>query len=163
MLALDVVNPAVIDVSLDDIGGLEHIKSTLVRCAAAWSLHDQSVTFRGLRLFVMLPAMTMLVPAQYNAVIAPLQQPQLFATSLLRQAKGVHDQHDRQTCCATCARICISQLEGCAAGVLLYGPPGTGKTMLAKVGTAPGTLQRSALQCKLAAALPLALQHAAPG
>jgi len=37
-------------------------------------------------------------------VIAPLQQPHLFSTSLLRQAKGV----------------------------LLYGPPGTGKTMLAK-------------------------------
>ena len=44
--------------------------------------------------------------AQYNAVIAPLQQPHLFSTSLCRQAKGV----------------------------LLYGPPGTGKTMLAKVG-----------------------------
>ena len=58
---------------------------------------NQSVTFRGPRLFVMLPAMTVLVPPQYNAVIAPLQQPQLFATSLLRQAKGVHDQQDCQS------------------------------------------------------------------
>ena len=35
VLALDVVNPAGIDVSLDDIGGLEGIKSTLVSCAAS--------------------------------------------------------------------------------------------------------------------------------
>ena len=46
MLALDVVNPAVINVSLDDIGGLEHIKSTLVRCAAAWSLQARAVLVR---------------------------------------------------------------------------------------------------------------------
>ena len=35
VLAQDVVNPAVIDVSLDDIGGLDNIKSTLVRARAA--------------------------------------------------------------------------------------------------------------------------------
>ena len=46
MLALDVVNPAVIDVSLEDIGGLEHIKSTLVRCAAAWALHTRATLIR---------------------------------------------------------------------------------------------------------------------
>jgi len=42
--------------------------------------------------------------ALYTKVIAPLERPSLFSSSLLRQAKGV----------------------------LLYGPPGTGKTMLAK-------------------------------
>lgn len=42
--------------------------------------------------------------ALHNKVIAPLREPGLFQSSLLRQAKGV----------------------------LLYGPPGTGKTMLAK-------------------------------
>ena len=42
--------------------------------------------------------------ALHNKVIAPLREPMLFQSSLLRQAKGV----------------------------LLYGPPGTGKTMLAK-------------------------------
>ena len=46
MLALDVVNPAGIDVSLDDIGGLEGIKSTLVSCAASLSacMHLHLVT-----------------------------------------------------------------------------------------------------------------------
>jgi len=42
--------------------------------------------------------------ALHNKVIAPLREPALFRSSLLRQARGV----------------------------LLYGPPGTGKTMLAK-------------------------------
>ena len=42
--------------------------------------------------------------ALHNKVIAPLREPGLFKSSLLRQARGV----------------------------LLYGPPGTGKTMLAK-------------------------------
>lgn len=92
----------------------------------------------------MLPAMTVLVSAQYNAVIAPLQQPQLFATSLLRQAKGVHDQHGYLRMLCDLRSNMHMQLKGCAAGVLLYGPPGTGKTMLAKVRIAPGTLQRPA-------------------
>ena len=78
----------------------------------------------------------MLVPAQYNAVIAPLQQPQLFATSLLRQAKGVTrpawlSKHAMRPALKSPTAI---QSQRCAAGVLLYGPPGTGKTMLAKVG-----------------------------
>lgn len=90
------VNPAGIDVSLDDIGGLEGIKSTLVSCAASLSA--------CMHLHLVIDVLS--TWAQYNAVIAPLQQPHLFSTSLCRQAKGV----------------------------LLYGPPGTGKTMLAKVG-----------------------------
>lgn len=44
------------------------------------------------------------IEAMRNQVIAPLQRPDLFRASLLRQAKGM----------------------------LLYGPPGTGKTLLAK-------------------------------
>lgn len=69
VVALDVVNADAIDVSLDDVGGLQGVKDAL-----------------------------------HAKVIAPLREPALFSTSLLRQARGV----------------------------LLYGPPGTGKTMLAK-------------------------------
>ena len=109
--------------------------------------------------------MTGLVPAQYNAVIAPLQQPQLFATSLLRQAKGVTRPHGCQSMpCPTCAQVCSTQPERCIAGVLLYGPPGTGKTMLAKVRSVPGrpepTCSSSQACCYLTAAL-CSMQHPA--
>ena len=50
--------------------------------------------------------------AQERQVLLPLKRPELFNSSLLRQAKGV----------------------------LLYGPPGTGKTMLAKVSPSDETL-----------------------
>jgi ATPase family AAA domain-containing protein 1 len=63
--------------------------------------------------------------ALYSKVIAPLERPGLFSSSLLRQAKGV----------------------------LLYGPPGTGKTMLAKAlaaeaGAAFINVRASTLQSK---------------
>jgi ATPase family AAA domain-containing protein 1 len=89
-IALDVINPAALDVRLGDIGGLAAGKDAL-----------------------------------YSKVIAPLERPGLFSSSLLRQAKGV----------------------------LLYGPPGTGKTMLAKAlaaeaGAAFINVRASTLQSK---------------
>ena len=50
-----------------------------------------------------------MLAVQRNRIIAPLEQPNLFQSRLLRLPRGV----------------------------LLYGPPGTGKTMLAKVLSAP--------------------------
>ena len=90
VVALDVINPADLDVRLGDIGGLAAVKDAL-----------------------------------YSKVIAPLERPGLFSSSLLRQAKGV----------------------------LLYGPPGTGKTMLAKAlaaeaGAAFINIRASTLQSK---------------
>ena len=90
VIALDVINPAALDVRLADVGGLTAVKDAL-----------------------------------YSKVIAPLERPALFSSSLLRQAKGV----------------------------LLYGPPGTGKTMLAKAlaaeaGAAFLNIRASTLQSK---------------
>jgi SpoVK/Ycf46/Vps4 family AAA+-type ATPase len=69
VVAQAVINPAAIDVTLGDVGGLDHIIQDVTR-----------------------------------NVITPMRHPELFASNLLRQKRGV----------------------------LLYGPPGTGKTMLAK-------------------------------
>jgi hypothetical protein len=109
LLASSVLNPHHIDVSLDDIGGLESVKRDMVRGAGAeggrkgrapacswpcWPLPAASPC----------PDPPATVPLQRLRVLRPLKEHDAVSTLLWRPVKGV----------------------------LLYGPPGTGKTMLAK-------------------------------
>lgn len=125
-IALCVVNPAHIDTTLADIGGLDDIAESLVRgrctpqaISDAVLLHFAGPRYRltpssGQRAIGMLLPCSHVDPPlrwQMNRVLAPLTQPQLFQSSLLRLPRGV----------------------------LLYGPPGTGKTMLAKASPNPAT------------------------
>eukprot|EP00877_Chromochloris_zofingiensis_P004093 jgi/Chrzof1/13685/Cz08g08040.t1 len=117
LLAASVMNPRLIDVSLDDIGGMDDVKAEMaaeqaevcaqmypIVCFFPTSMGHAQPNITSWYYAAGQPACVVYSAAQRLKVLKPLTEPNTYCTTLWRPAKGV----------------------------LFYGPPGTGKTMLAK-------------------------------
>jgi hypothetical protein len=134
LLASNVLNPASIDVQLDDIGGLEHVKEEMVgvtgfqgfdkgRWVFGFSLPLESQLSLHAHLFTLLPPHILQSRISFaakcaNTVDVPLTGMQRSHVSCVQRLKVLKPLSEPGTFCTTLWRP--------VKGVLFYGPPGTG-------------------------------------
>ena len=118
MVAQDVVFPENVDVSLQDIGGLEPVEDILVnqrvlRCAKESMSCRRNWAHTNFKVFTDNMPLGFL---QKTKVLLPLQRPDLFQSNLLRLNKGILLYGDQANSKAAADSAHLCSFHGCCPG-----------------------------------------------